>query len=90
MESLLQSIRMLENLLKEKLSAREGKEIYAELLLLQAELKKEFVSCDTRPLNEVIQQLLCETFELPNHLYLIPFRKDINRCKPRINEEFAV
>jgi hypothetical protein len=55
MESLLQSIRMLENLLKEKLSAREGKEIYAELLLLQAELKKEFVSCDTRPLNEVIQ-----------------------------------
>jgi hypothetical protein len=55
MESLLQSIRMLENLLKEKLSAREAKEIYAELLLLQAELKKEFVSCDTRPLNEVIQ-----------------------------------
>jgi hypothetical protein len=55
MESLLQSIRMLENLLKEKLSAREGKETYAELLMLQAELKKECVSYDTRPLNEVIQ-----------------------------------
>jgi hypothetical protein len=58
MESLLQSIRMLENLLKEKLSAREGKEIYAELLMLQAELKKEFMSTnrfDTRPLNELIQ-----------------------------------
>jgi len=58
MESLLQSIRMLENLLKEKLSAREAKEIYAELLMLQAELKKEFVlttRLDTRPLNELIQ-----------------------------------
>jgi len=58
MESLLQSIRMLENLLKEKLSAREAKEIYAELLLLQAELKKEFVIANrliTRPLNEVFQ-----------------------------------
>ena len=58
MESLLQSIRMLENLLKEKLSAREAKEIYAELLMLQAELKKEFVSTnrlDIRPLNKVFQ-----------------------------------
>jgi len=58
MESLLQSIRMLEDLLKEKLSSREEKEIRAELLLLQAELKKEFVltnRLDTRPQNKVFQ-----------------------------------
>jgi hypothetical protein len=49
---------MLEDLLKEKLSSREEKEIRAELLLLQAELKKEFVltnRLDTRPQNKVFQ-----------------------------------
>ena len=58
MESLVQSIRMLETLLKEKLSAREEKEVRAELLLLQAELKKEFVIANqliTRSQNEVFQ-----------------------------------
>lgn len=58
MESLLQSIRMLETLLKEKLSAREEKEVRAELMMLQAELKKEFVIANrliTRSQNEVFQ-----------------------------------
>jgi ABC-type antimicrobial peptide transport system permease subunit len=57
MESLIQSIRMLEDLLKEKLSAREEKEIRAELFMLQDELKKECVitnRLDTRSQNKVL------------------------------------